>query len=231
MHVFMAIPAHSGEVHVATLTSIVQSVTELRDKRVPVSLLCWAGDSLLPHARNALVAKFLTTDCTDLVFVDSDISWEPGSLSRLLSHDVDFVAGAYRHKKEDETYPVNWLQTPPEQWTDEATGLIRVADVPMGFARIRKAAVQKMADAYSMRAYRHPSAPELDCRALFEIEYRPGGLYGEDFVFCGRWRDLGGTVFLDPELSLTHHGHGDFKGHIGDWIRKKAEEVEGQSAG
>jgi hypothetical protein len=218
--VFLAIPAHSCQVHFATLSSIVQSVFELTAKGTLVHLNCWAGDSLLPHARNALLAKFLTTDCTDLVFVDSDISWEPGALVRLLSHDVDLVAGAYRHKREPESYPVNWLPK-DELWADPNTGLLEVADVPMGFTRMRRDAVQKMADAFVGRAYSHHSAPELDCRCLFELEFNAGGFYGEDFVFCRRWRELGGQIWVDPELSVTHHGMADFRGHLGDWLRNR----------
>jgi hypothetical protein len=181
---------------------------------------CWAGDSLLPHARNALLADFLTTECTDLVWIDADISWEPGMFSRLLSHDVDLVAGAYRHKREPESYPVNWLPK-PELWADPETGLLEVADVPMGFTRMSRAMAQKMSDAYSMLAYRHHSAPDLDCRCLFDLELINGGYFGEDYVFCQKWRGLGGKVWIDPDLTLTHHGMAGYEGSIGKWLKSR----------
>ena len=34
---------------------------------------CLANDSLIPRARNTLTADFLATDCTHLLFIDSDI--------------------------------------------------------------------------------------------------------------------------------------------------------------
>lgn len=221
-HAFLAIPAHSAQVHVATLTSIMQSGSELRKQGIPLTLFCWAGDSLLPHARNALVAKFLSMpDCTDMVFVDSDISWEPGTLLRLLSHDVDYVAGAYRFKRDGEDYPVNHLPK-PELWADPETGLLEVADVPTGFLRLRREGLQKFYDAYSMKSYRHGSAPDLDCRCMFDLEYRDGQFYGEDFVFSKRWRDLGGKVWVDPELAIRHHDGGKtYAGHFGNWLRAK----------
>jgi hypothetical protein len=220
MHALIGIPAHSAQVHVATLTSIVQSVNDCAAVGIPVTLKCWAGDSLLPHARNALLAAFLETDCTDLVFVDADISWEPGSLVRLLKHDVDLVAGAYRYKRDEEAYPVNWLDK-PELWSDPKTGLLEVRHVPMGFTRMSRAMVQKMTDHFPDKAYRHQSAPDLDCRCLFDLQFSDGMFFGEDYVFCERWRGMGGNVWLDPELSITHHGTKDYQGNIGKWLKAR----------
>ncbi len=222
-HAFLAIPAHNAQVHVATVASVFQSAAELRKKGIPVTFFSWAGDSLLPHARNAIVARFLTmSECTDLVFVDADISWEPGALARLLFHDVDYVAGIYRFKRDDEAYPVNFLPK-PEIWGDPKTGLIEVADVPTGFLRLRRAGLQKFYDAYSMRSYRHPSAPDLDCRCMFDLEYSAGNYFGEDFVFSRRWRELGGKVWVDPELTVNHHDGGrTYAGHLGNFLRAKA---------
>jgi hypothetical protein len=214
-------PAHSGQVHYATTVSLLQSFLVLAGGGTVPMFRCWPGDSLLPHARNTLLAHFLTTECTDLVFVDADVAWEePETLVRLLSHDVDFVAGVYRHKRDPESYPINWLPK-PELWADPATGLLEVADVPMGFTRMRRAMVQKIFDAYSMKAYRHHSAPDLECRAVFELEWNPCGFFGEDFVFCKRWRDLGGKVWIDPDLTLTHVGLKTFDGNIGKWLKSQ----------
>lgn len=222
-HVFIAVPAHTGQAHVATLTSIVQSAAELRKADIPLTLFCWAGDSLLPHARNACVAQFLSMpDCTDMIFVDADVSWEPGVLSQLLSHDVDFVVGAYPFKRDPEAYPINWLPE-PELWADPETGLLPARDVPTGLMRLRRGGLQKFYDAYSMKSYRHTSAPQLDCRALFEVAYTDGQLPGEDFHFCRNWRALGGKIWVDPELAVNHHdGSRTYKGHLGNFLRAKA---------
>jgi hypothetical protein len=40
-----------------------------------------------------LLSEFVTTDCTDLFFVDGDISWRPGTFGRMGAHPVDFVCG------------------------------------------------------------------------------------------------------------------------------------------
>lgn len=220
-HICIAVPAHTSQVHVGTASAIIQSVFELAAEQTLVTFHSWAGDSLLPHARNALLAKFLATDCSDLVCVDADISWGPGSLAKLLSHPVDFVAGCYRYKRPEEGYPVNWIPK-DELWADPETGLLEVLDVPFGFCRLTRACVERMSAEYQNRAYRHHSAPELDCRALFSLEFRNGQFLGEDYMFCERWRNIGGKVWVDPSLDLTHHdGATGYAGNLGKWLKNR----------
>jgi hypothetical protein len=216
--VFLAIPAYTGEVHAGTCASIVQSAYELAPGNALVDLQIQAGDSLITFARNLLLARFLASDCTDLVFVDADISWEAGALLRLLSHPVDFVAGAYRFKRDDEDYPIAWLEK-DELWADPETGLLEVSRVPFGFVRLTRAACYRMTAVAADKPFRHRSAPEIQCHAIFDLEYRDGTYIGEDFVFCDRWRAQGGKVWLDPELAITHHGGKAYPGHIGNWLK------------
>lgn len=219
-HVFLAIPALTSQLHAGTFNAIVQAIPELAQEGIVVSTSVGAGQSLLPHARNALVAQFLESECTDLVFIDADVSWEPGALKRLLSHNVEFVAGVYRFKRPDEKYPINWLAK-EELWADPETGLLEVATVPGGFLRMTRAAVEKMVEGFKHLAYKHHANPDLQCHALFEVPFVPlVGLMGEDFLFCDRWRQIGGKIWIDPELTLTHHdGAQAFTGSIGSWLK------------
>src|SRR5215510_2993269 len=106
--IFFAIPSHSGFVPVPTMMSLIQSINDLGGLGFTVTVECWAGDSLIPHARNVLISKFLASDCTDLVCIDSDIVWDTEAITRLLSHRCDFVAGMYRFKNEEENYPFRY---------------------------------------------------------------------------------------------------------------------------
>jgi len=58
------------------------------------------GNSLVHNARDRLLSGFLTTDCTGLFFVDSDISCGPGPFGRIVAHPADFVCGCYRSTSE-----------------------------------------------------------------------------------------------------------------------------------
>src|SRR5689334_13146254 len=56
------------------------------------------GNSNLPRARNELVAEFLATDCTDLLFVDSDMGWRPNDALRLLASEREVIGGVGRKR-------------------------------------------------------------------------------------------------------------------------------------
>jgi hypothetical protein len=44
---------------------------------------------------------------------------------------------------------------------------------------------------------------------------------GEDYAFCRRWTDMGGKVWVNPEIKMGHVGYKTFQGHLGDWLRSR----------
>jgi hypothetical protein len=219
--VMIAIPMHDGSLRVGTFTSLISAMSDLTAKGINVSVNCWQGDSLLPHARNVLLGYFMASDCTDLVFVDSDISWAPGELERLLAHEVDFVAGAYRFKSDDEGYPIAWLEESDHPVTDK--GLIPVAGVPGGFFRMTRAGVERVVSKCDHLVYESHNAKGLKCWYLFDIVFENGRAWGEDYVFCKNIRALGETIYLDPSLRIGHQGFKEYRGQIAAFLQAEAE--------
>ncbi len=232
--IFVAVPAHNHQITVPLYAATVQSVIELAAGGMSMSLFCWSGDSLLPHARNLILAEFLASDSEDMVFIDSDVAWEPGGLRRLVEHPVDFVAGVYPKKKDPEQYPVNYMDKPTLQ-ADPETRLLELGDVPFGFVRLSRKCVEMMTEANKDFPYRHSNAPNRQCYKIFDYEYQKepdweqGLWFGEDYVFCHKWRDLGGKVWSDPEIQLTHTGMKDFVGRFGDWLRERHKTLSGMA--
>jgi hypothetical protein len=219
--VFIALPMHDGSLRVGTFTSLISSMSDLTAKGINVVVNCWQGDSLLPHARNVLLGYFMASDCTDCIFIDSDISWAPGELDRLLAHDVDFVAGAYRFKCDDESYPIAWLEEGEHPVNDK--GLIPVAGVPGGFFRMTRAGVERVTSKSEHLAYESHNAKGLKCWYLFDIVFEDRKAWGEDYVFCKNIRALGETIYLDPSLRLGHQGYKEYRGQIGAFLQAEVE--------
>ena len=227
-HLYVAVPTHSGLIEPATVAAINRSLPLVRDKGWRFNFLRWAGDGLIANARNAIVARFLASAATDLLFIDADVAWEGDELIRLAEHPVDCVAGIYRYKKEPESYPLVLLDdgTDPR---NAATGLLRVALVPAGFLKLSRASLERMTTYYADRRYQRTATEEAFC--LFDCGLKEGHYWGEDYFFCRRWRDIGGDIWTDPSLTLHHWGFIDtekpelgrraYSGCLGDWLKTK----------
>ena len=59
--------------------------------------------------------------------------------------------------------------------------------------------------------------------AFFEHVVRDGRRWSEDYTFCERWRAIGGDIWLDPEINLSHWGGNPWKGSILDHIHSVDE--------
>jgi hypothetical protein len=60
------------------------------------------NESLITRARNYLVDEFLRSDCTHLLFIDSDVHYNPQDVVALLALDKDVIGGPYPKKA------INW---------------------------------------------------------------------------------------------------------------------------
>lgn len=218
MKILVAIPVYDGKLPVETVRCLLEEQI----------LAAAGGDEMIfrflsscSHAamgRNQLAQDFLTSDAQRLVFLDADVTFAPGSILKIARSPVDFVGGAYRFKMETEKYPVGWLDT-PELWANEH-GLLPVASLPTGFLSLSRTVFERLRAAHPDRWYLHF---EKRFHAFFLMPYQDGTIYGEDTYFCKEWRELGGRVFLDPELSLTHWDYNrPYPGHIGNWLKRQA---------
>ena len=52
------------------------------------------------------------------------------------------------------------------------------------------------------------------CYALFDCGVEEGEYLSEDWLFCSRWRKLGGSVYMNITIPLTHTGSVDYKGNL-----------------
>ena len=220
MHVMVAIPAYSGTIHLGTMRSLFTDLLALQERGDVWSLHDECGNALIADARALIVAQFLESKADTLVFVDSDVSWEAGALLKLLDAPVDMVAGIYPQRKDPINYCVKW-QDKPELIADPETGLLQVDGVPAGFMKLSRKQLESMIEQYPDSEFYVETAPNKKAWALF-ADYRIGKhKMGEDYAFCRRWTDMGGKIWINPEIKMGHCGFKTFYGHLGDWLRAR----------
>jgi hypothetical protein len=228
-HIYVAVPSYSSAVLMPTCLALVQAVTEVLPLGWRFTLQMVGGDADIARARNALLAMFLATDATDLVFIDADISWHPGDFVKLMEHGADFLAAVYRQRRDDEiVYP--YIPTPGKKAeADPKSGktLIQADFVPGGFWRLSRACIERMVAGRDTIKYFDPTMPNLgEIPWVFDFERQEGGgRLSEDFVFCKKWRDMGGLIWVDPTPSIDHTGLKTFEGNLGVHLLKQFTDV------
>lgn len=225
MRVIIGIPTADGKIAAETANALLREQIVLARAGHTMGVIYCIGCSLVTIARNDIVAGFLADGGDVLVFVDSDVAWEPGAILKLIETGEDFVGGAYPHKKLPETYSVGWL-------TDTAVrderGLIEVRTLPGGFLAVRRKVFERIAADDPARVYQWGDAPAY---AYFENPFVDGRMVGEDCYFCLMWRKVGGKVWLVPDLVLTHiGGNPAYTGSVGEWLAEGQRDAQGDQS-
>jgi hypothetical protein len=219
MHVMVAIPAYTGTIHLGTMRSLFTDLLSLQARGDSWTLHDECGNALIADARALIVAQFLASDADTLVFIDSDVCWEAGALLKLVDYPVDMVAGIYPQRRDPINYCVKWDTSKTELIAEN--GLLQVEGVPAGFMKLSRKQLESLVEQYPDTEFYVESAPDQKAWALF-ADYRIGKhKMGEDYAFCRRWTDMGGKVWIDPEIKMGHIGNKTFQGHLGDYLRNR----------
>jgi hypothetical protein len=128
----------------------------------------------------------------------------------LMAKSLDYVFNPIYHKEGDNV--VIKLDN----------GMAQVKDIGTGFMLIRKSAIHKMIAKFPDTKYRNNVAGYSQGQnkaddyfyCLFDCAIDPvSRVYlSEDYLFCKRWIDIGGELWLDLNTNLNHTGLIDYKG-------------------
>ena len=194
------------------------------------------NESLVERARNILVARFLASDATHLLFIDSDIAFSPESVFRLVESGKDVVTAVYPKKALDweqiksklqagDSEPVyqmgldfNINITGAQEAVDN-DGFVRVLDSATGFMLIKRAVLERMCQHFREELYcvnDIMGQSVKDYVALFACMIDPDTrrFLSEDYSFCRRYQQLGGEIWADLASPLAHLGTNIFRGDI-----------------
>lgn len=194
--VLLAIPTYDDPSCPMTF-ALARSREVLHQEGIQTALLILQGNVHVDDARNSIVRDFLDSDCTDLVFLDADVTWEPKGLLQLCERNEDIVGGVYPYRREgSDNMPVRLMGD-----GEVRDGLREVEGLPTGFMKIRRHVLEKMCELtpwYWDKIYRthlifNRSEPD-------EFNTRWGG----DLNFCKRWREMGGKLYAVEDIRLGH---------------------------
>jgi len=216
----VAIPAYDGKLNIKSAFALANLAAQTAQAGVTLYLTQVSGCSLITKARNMLVADFLASDATDLLFVDADVIITADDVMRLLalSGDKDITAGAYPRRSKDKKFFTD-LHFTDDGKLEFADGMLRVKRIGTGFMLIRRHVLETLRDRHpEWRCYNN--VLERDEHAIFDFQIQDGEYYGEDYTFCNRAAEEGFTVHLDTDINLPHVGTEEFASHFGEEVLK-----------
>jgi len=221
--VMILTPAYGGIVTAGFHRSLLTSTIELLSEGIALESEILENQSLLPLARNTLLNEAYKRKPDDIIWIDTDMVWEPDTLRRLLKHDVDVVGSACR-KKIPDNVQFNFQLFKEKSFEPDEKGLIEVRRLGTGFLRM------------SRKAYTHlwENDKKYEVQGVmgsnvFEIGIWQGReLLSEDFIVCEKLIQHGFKIFMDPELTVGHVGTFNYWADVKDFFKRLKEQTNDQ---
>lgn len=99
---YILTPFYGGMCHVNYMICLMNTINLFKQFNFPLQVEFCKNDSLVSRARNNLVARALSDNTsTHYMFIDSDISWDPLGILKLILSDKELIGGIYPLKNYD----------------------------------------------------------------------------------------------------------------------------------
>lgn len=213
--IHFCIPAYGGQINEGCFISMLKYMATAQRLGLNFTIDTMVNESLVTRARNSLVAKFLHFEpkSTHLMFLDADIGFEPEEIFKLILSEKDVCGGLYPKKALPISYVVNKVPNAKKEGN-----MVEVLNLGTGFMLIKREVIEKMISQHPEWHYQDNIGldPKYDPfkYAIFDTQVDPETkeLLSEDYLFCKRWRDMGGHIWADLSITLTHMGYHSFRG-------------------
>ena len=204
--------------------ALAAAITACEARGDTTSLQVLAGSCYVQVARNELVKKFRDEAGDVALFWDDDISLAASDVLKLIDSPDEVTGVTYRYKTHIEDYPVV-IRTSEEGFPKvRADGCIEAVGLPTGMLAVKRSAIEKLVATHPERAYfKRQNGILLDGFVdLFPQGIRDGQWVGEDYAFCRLWTDLGETMWLVPDVDISHWAKTEeFKGNYHKFLLRQ----------
>lgn len=247
---YVLTPCYGGLCHVNYINKIMETKEVLQSLGIKFVLQFIRNESLITRGRNNLTAKAMSDpEMTHILFIDSDITWEPIHIIKLIIADKELCGGIYpikkyhwdRLTKENIEKIVQKKNLPYNQGLTETqllyhnllhynfnhlpnanaiqNNLMEIYTLATGFMMIQRICIEKMIKAFPQYKYTDDCGflqgdENKFAYALFDCAIVNDHYFSEDWLFCHRWREIGGQIYVDITIDLWHTGQEDYTGRL-----------------
>ena len=243
VRIFVATPVHS-EVSIHYFKASLEFQKECFVRKIPVMFQVMKS-SLVTQGRQLCVSGFMESECTHLLFIDSDISFNFKMIERMLNYNKEICLVPYPIKGQDTNkvrdrilagskldplllgnqYTMS-VEDPKNVKVDN--GFIEVVRGPAGCMLIKREVIEKLIEKYPDYTIKQHTL--IDGKLVtrnfmynfFDTYWNPNDktYTGEDFWFCKLCRDIGIKIYALVDEYISHHGEYSYTGRLVDEFMK-----------
>jgi len=254
VRIFVGTPVHS-DVSIHFFKACLEFQKECFVRKIPIMFQVMKS-SLVTQGRQLCVASFLQSDCTHLLFIDSDISFSYKSIERLIAYDKDITLIPYPIKSMDSEKIKARLKSGSEldpkllgnQYTlslvdpkkiNVDNGFIELERGPSGCMLIKREVFDKLIKEYPEFTIEQHTL--IDGKLVkrphmynfFDTYWDPKDktYTGEDFYFCKLAKHAGIKMYGLIDEYISHHGEFTYTGRLLDEFKmaENVAEVKGET--
>jgi predicted O-methyltransferase YrrM len=181
------------------------ALRELEKRGYPV----WRvrGYSAVDAARNQMATDALAQRFDELIWIDSDIAFDPDDVDQLRAHNLPITCGIYP-KKGPRQFACEFLPDTSTIGFGRHGGLVEIKYCGFGFTHTRREVFKTVQKQLRLpicnKRFESPLIPFFEPMSVQEAT-GPWSI-SEDYAFCERARQCGFKIMADTRIRLWHVG-------------------------
>ena len=216
--VMIAMPCYDS-VKVSTMVAVIKVIQQLAKSGVAVGINT-IKSPLIHQARNYLTSVFLNSDFTHLLFLDSDVDFEPEAVVRMLVAKKDVICTPYRVKSMEVDKKMYTVELKKDARMEPGE-IIEITAGPTGIMLIHRDVFKKIIEKFPDLKIKNPVFPEPGpdhqyYYSFFDFTFEDGYSTGEDVSFCKLVQKLGFKLYANTASFTKHHGSYAWGGRFKD---------------
>jgi hypothetical protein len=252
--IFVATPVHS-DVSIHYFKACLEFQKECFVRKIPVMFQVMKS-SLVTQGRQLCVSGFMESNCTHMLFIDSDISFNFKMIERMINYDKEICLVPYPIKGTDhdkvkarilagDTLSPHLLgnqytMSVPDPTNVKVTdGFIEVERGPAGCMLIKKEVIHKLIKEYPEFTINQHTL--IDGKLVkrnhmynfFDTYWNKDDktYTGEDFYFCKLCKHAGIKMYALVDEYISHHGEYSYTGRLLDEFKQTetSAEIDGKT--
>lgn len=212
--IFIGTPCFGAQLSCNYTSSLIRTIELLKTNGIDTEIH-FLPNQIVTRARNILAYKFLSGNCSHLLFIDADIEWKPEDVLRLINHKKEICVGLYANKvyqiinTENRFKQIQYSSTFfDENNSMDSNKLMKIKHGATGFMLIERSVFHTIIELVTEFKYEG-----FKMNDFFPCKVVEGHYLTEDYAFCQMFREKGGTIWADLSICLNHEGWHSYQGN------------------